>query len=95
MNEQIIVPTEAAGHLVNVLKNRLSVVEANNKALYTRVESQVLMISRLEKQRDELLDVIGKMIGDLHERAYHELMTDPKHYAALVLKQLTEKAKGE
>jgi hypothetical protein len=56
MNEQIIVPTESAGHLVNVLKNRLSVVEASNEALYTQIEHQVLVISRLEKQRDELLE---------------------------------------
>ena len=52
-------------------------------------------IALLKEQRDELLEVIGKMIGDLHERAYHELMTDPKHYAASALKQLIAKAKGE
>ena len=49
-------------------------------------------LDKVETQRDELLDVIGKMIGDLHERAYHELMTDPKHYSASALKQLIAKA---
>ena len=63
MNEQIIVPTESAGHLVNVLKNRLSVVEASNEALYTQIEHQVLVISRLEKQRDELLEALEQMVS--------------------------------
>ena len=52
-------------------------------------------VRALKQQQDELLEVIGKMIGDLHERAYHELMTDPKHYIASALKQLIAKAKGE
>ena len=58
-------------------------------------ENKLAELQIKASQRDELLDVIGKMIGDLHERAYHELMTDPKHYAASALKQLIAKAKGE
>ena len=55
---QSTVTIESLKDLSNDLQNQLDIVRANNKALYTCVEGQVLMISRLEKQRDELLEAL-------------------------------------
>ena len=60
---QSVVTIDGLTKLANDLKNKLDIVEANNKALYTCVESQVLMISRLEKQRDELLEALKYLYG--------------------------------
>ena len=70
-------------------------IKESEMSAVTVPENKLAELQIKASQRDELLDVIGKMIGDLHERAYHELMTDPKHYAASALKQLIAKAKGE
>lgn len=82
---QSIVTIEGLTQLANDLKNKLDTVEANNKALYTTVESQMLMISRLEKQRNELLEALEEVVA----------ISDRKHNAWDKAKTAIAKAKGE
>ena len=84
---QSTVTIESLKDLSNDLKNKLDIVEANNKGLYMQIEIQVLVISRLEKQRDELLEALElAAISGLH---YMSIETKDKIYAAIA------KAKGE
>ena len=96
---QSIVTIESLTHLANYLQNKLDTVEAKNKALYTQIESQKRVISRLDKylislskQRDELLAALIEARNLLEEsvQCYENQMFRNAQIDAAI-----RKAKGE
>ena len=92
---QSIVTIESLKDLSNDLQNQLDMVRANNKAFYTQVESQILVISRLEKQRDELLKALEQMVSIAERVDGWESFPSAPIEVALKAIAKASKAKGE
>jgi hypothetical protein len=80
-----------------VLRKKLGEVEnqrdnllAANTALYTQIETQVVVISRLERQRTELLEVLERLSVAAQDKDYYSLDA-ALHHAYIAI----ERAKGE